>query len=530
MSCACGWAEEDDEGDVVDELEDSRFDSLPALLVLLTVTLLNVAIVLAAFVFKSIPMTDAAIAGLLVALVHASYTVICRVVLGAKFFWDLPCVFGEVVLSLAKVAGSAVALILLEDELEGNPTGQWTQVVSQLFWCTFALSLMIPRFLVRCWLACQLCARRRVSQNRQRFCDDTFDLDLTYISDRILAMSFPAQDLEARFRNPMKEVQRLLFSRHPKQHRVYNLCKEKTRRYPENSFHQVRHSVTFFDHTPCPLRQLVTLVEDAHRYLAEDVKNVVVVHCKAGKGRTGLVCSCLLLREGMQSSAVKALKAYAMKRTYDGKGVTIPSQIRYAKLYEQVLREGEVRRQLVRLKCVCLQGLGQLPGFCRSSFRVQVYDWQQAVVVDSGFRDDESESSQSETECLEEPEVKVEERAPDAVVVDVPATVLPEDFQVVVSRKWRQLCSDMEEVVCSFWLHSGYISESRLHLPLEELDARQLRRRFKRPRETISVACSFQCLGSPPPPPRAPQLAPPAAPAAAPAREQLPPCRRWKTH
>lgn len=43
---------------------------------------------------------------------------------------------------------------------------------------------------------------------------------------------------------------------------------------------------------------------------------------------------------GLFSSADECLKHYSDVRTVDGKGVTIPSQIRYVKYFEQALSMG----------------------------------------------------------------------------------------------------------------------------------------------------------------------------------------------
>ena len=51
-----------------------------------------------------------------------------------------------------------------------------------------------------------------------------------------------------------------------------------------------------FDDHNCPPLQLVTaFCQSAYSWLKADLENVVVVHCKAGKARTGLMITSLLL-------------------------------------------------------------------------------------------------------------------------------------------------------------------------------------------------------------------------------------------
>uniref|UniRef100_A0A8C9GYH5 C2 tensin-type domain-containing protein n=1 Tax=Piliocolobus tephrosceles TaxID=591936 RepID=A0A8C9GYH5_9PRIM len=47
--------------------------------------------------------------------------------------------------------------------------------------------------------------RRLVSENKRRYTRDGFDLDLTYVTERIIAMSFPSSGRQSFYRNPIEE-------------------------------------------------------------------------------------------------------------------------------------------------------------------------------------------------------------------------------------------------------------------------------------------------------------------------------------
>ena len=48
--------------------------------------------------------------------------------------------------------------------------------------------------------------RKIVSGKRNRFKNDTYNLDITYITNRVIAMSFPATGMEQMYRNSISDV------------------------------------------------------------------------------------------------------------------------------------------------------------------------------------------------------------------------------------------------------------------------------------------------------------------------------------
>ncbi|KAI7741004.1 hypothetical protein M8C21_004769 [Ambrosia artemisiifolia] len=191
--------------------------------------------------------------------------------------------------------------------------------------------------------AVQVKARHVVSQNKRRYQEGGFDLDMTYITENIIAMGFPAGDMSSGFfgyvegfyRNHMEEVIRFFETYHKDKYKVYNLCSERL--YDASLFEGKVACFPFDDHNCPPIQLIISFCQSAYSWLKEDIENVVVVHCKAGMARTGLMISSLLLYLKFFPTAEESISYYNQKRCVDGKGLVLPSQIRYVKYFERVL-------------------------------------------------------------------------------------------------------------------------------------------------------------------------------------------------
>jgi len=78
--------------------------------------------------------------------------------------------------------------------------------------------------------------KKLVSQNKRRYHQNGFDLDLSYITERIIAMGLPADGFATIYRNTRSDVIEFFRKFHTGHYKVYNLCVSKSGQYPTNAF------------------------------------------------------------------------------------------------------------------------------------------------------------------------------------------------------------------------------------------------------------------------------------------------------
>ncbi|ROL54398.1 Phosphatidylinositol 3,4,5-trisphosphate 3-phosphatase TPTE2 [Anabarilius grahami] len=200
--------------------------------------------------------------------------------------------------------------------------------------------------------------RRMVSENKRRYQKDGFDLDLTYVTERVIAMSFPSSGKQALYRNPIREVARFLDTKHLDHYKVFNLCSEKG--YDPQFFHYRVERVMIDDHNVPSLDDMLRYTACVREWMAADSRNVIAIHCKGGKGRTGTMVCTWLIDSDQFESAQESLDYFGERRTDKSmsskfQGVETPSQSRYVGYYE--IMKNQYNRQLPPQKSLKIKSI-----------------------------------------------------------------------------------------------------------------------------------------------------------------------------
>lgn len=305
-------------------------------------------------------------------------------------------------------------------------------------------------------------ARQLISQNKRRFQQDGFDLDLTYVTGRVIATSFPSSGFWAFYRNPIEKVAAFLDAKHPGKYRVYNLCSERT--YEAAHFHQRVERFYIDDHNVPSLNEMKRFAADVKSWLNADPDNVIVVHCKGGKGRTGTMICVWLVEAGIFSSADQSLDYFGQRRTDTNvgkkfQGVETPSQSRYVGYYEYMKNHlgGELPGPSpLRIKSMSIEGIRFVGQGNGDDFWFTVNQGAQQVFSGHiGFRRNCEVRYDAEKDVL-----KIE-------ATNCPS--LDGDVRVLFQTSSKLVPKGYEDCPFYFWFNTAFV-ESRLELTRDELD------------------------------------------------------------
>ncbi|XP_049904015.1 tensin-1 isoform X11 [Epinephelus moara] len=181
-------------------------------------------------------------------------------------------------------------------------------------------------------------SRRRPSRSVSllQALEESYELDLIYITERIISVSFPSSVEEQSYAANLREVASMLRSKHGHNYLLFNLSEK---RYDISQLNPKVLDFGWPDHHAPALDKICSICKAMDTWLSADSHNVVVIHNKGNRGRTGVVVAAYMHYSNISASADQALDRFAMKRFYEDKVLPVgqPSQKRYVEYFSGLL-------------------------------------------------------------------------------------------------------------------------------------------------------------------------------------------------
>ena len=306
--------------------------------------------------------------------------------------------------------------------------------------------------------------RRAFMTDNLRYRKNGFNLDLTYVTNNVIAMPLPGQDLEAKQYNNIDEVarffQKLYETRTGPSFLIFNVCAERT--YPTRLFsNQVMH-FPVDKNSPPLLEKLCKFVEFVNEWMDTSSSNVIAVHDVSGLTRTGTFIVCWLLYSGFatksqtKSAVEDAIEWYSLKRVgipKDSSLEYLPSTLRYFDYFNQTIEKLGYSAPGMCLDKIILwtvPAIKKKTGGCCPWFTItqdgdkEIYDYSKYNQVEHVLQGREK------------------------IVFDCGSRQLRGD--IVITFYDQRLDQNINEEMFHICFHTGFVPTSNFVVPLKEID------------------------------------------------------------
>ncbi|XP_029285990.1 LOW QUALITY PROTEIN: tensin 3-2 [Cottoperca gobio] len=274
-------------------------------------------------------------------------------------------------------------------------------------------------------------------------------IDLTYITERIITIFCPPECPDDIYLHNLQEIVLMLQSKHGHHYMLINLSQTN------ETLTRMNHKLLdtgWVDLLAPDLDQMLGVCTTMKNWLQTHPKHVLVLHCRGGKGRLGVLVASYIHLSNMSASADLSLDHFAMRRFYNDKlsALMTPSQKRYVWMLGSTLKGGlRMCPSPSFLLCVVLHGLPKIRPDGACCLFLRVYQSLQAVCTSAVYH-----VNATQTDRL--------------YFVLQPAQLLKGDIMVVCYDKNSRSAS--RQVVFRLQFHTGLVHGHTLTFCKADLD------------------------------------------------------------
>uniref|UniRef100_A0A3P8ST30 Auxilin n=1 Tax=Amphiprion percula TaxID=161767 RepID=A0A3P8ST30_AMPPE len=181
------------------------------------------------------------------------------------------------------------------------------------------------------------------------------ELDIAYITSRIIVMTYPAESVQIGYQNHVEDIRSFLDSRHADHYTVFNLSQ---RNYRGAKFSNRVSECNWPSRQAPSLHNLFAVCKNMHNWLKQNPKNVCVITCSDGRAPSGVLVCAMFCFCHLFSNPVPAMQLLSAKRP--GSGLW-PSHRRYIGYVCSMVSE---KPSLPHSKPLVIKGLTMSPVPC----------------------------------------------------------------------------------------------------------------------------------------------------------------------
>ena len=211
-----------------------------------------------------------------------------------------------------------------------------------------------------------------INSNNRRFIDRKYNLDLSYITPRIIAMGFPTTFPKSLLKNSVTDVADFLNERHGNSYLLIDLSEKK---YDASLFKGMVEDYQMINNKSPDLLKIFEICEKIYDYLNRDIFNIIALKCKEGKGYVGVIICCFFLYIKKFKKLEDAFHYYSYKRLYKGEaGISQPSHKRYVNYFFNILTNKIHFPFRIKITSIVLENMYEI--YNNGDYKVEYWDYR----------------------------------------------------------------------------------------------------------------------------------------------------------